>query len=248
MVFAPPPKHLRLMNTIIIRNRFPQVVVAALAAVTIIAFSRTYYLRVWFDLPPLSRAAHVHGLLATLWLALHFTQARLIAVHRVALHKRLGIFTACVGVVLAMQALHLGIEGVAAGRAPPGRNPLEFLSVPIGTTFMFTLFLASALAHRRKREWHKRLMFLASTALLLPAAGRLDAIVMVPLGLPRVILGSVLTLAFVAWAWTNDWRKYRRVHPAYLYGGIALLVSVPLRRWIGFTDAWLPVAQWIVGN
>lgn len=242
------PNQFRLMNTIIIRDRFPQVAVAALAAVTVIAFARTYYLRVWFDLPPLSRAAHVHGLIATLWLGLHFTQARLIATHNVALHKRLGIFTACVGALLAWQALHLAIEGVAAGRAPPGRNPLEFLSVPIGTTTMFSLFLGTALALRRKREWHKRLMLLATSALLLPAAGRFDSLIMVPLGLPRAVIGFWLTLAFVLWAWTHDWRNYRRIHPAYLYGGIALVVSVPLRRWIGFTDAWQPIAKWLVGN
>ena len=89
----------------------------------------------------MTRAAHLHGIIATLWLGLHFTQARLIAAHRVALHKRLGIFTACVGALLAVQALHLAIEGVAAGHAPPGRDPLQFLSVPIGTTAMFVLFL-----------------------------------------------------------------------------------------------------------
>jgi ABC-type sulfate transport system permease component len=90
-------------------------------------------------------------------------------------------------------------------------------------------------------------MFLASLSLILPAAGRFDALIMVPLGLPRAVIGFWLTVAFVAWAWVNDWRKFRRIHPAYLYGGIALLVSVPLRRWLGFTDEWLPIAQWILG-
>ena len=236
------------MNTIILRNRFPQVAVVALAAVIVFGFARTYYLRVWFDLPPLSKAAHVHGILATLWLVLHFTQARLIAANAIAVHKRLGIFTASVGFLLAGQAILLAIGGAVAGHGPPGRDPLQFLSVPMGTTSMFTLFLVSALALRRKGDWHKRLMLLASTALLLPAAGRLDSLIMVPLGLPRFILGSGLTLAFVAWAWGNDWRRMGRIHPAYLYGGIALLITIPLRRWIGFTDAWQPVAKWLTGS
>jgi hypothetical protein len=234
------------MNTVIARNRFPEIAVAALATVTILAFARTYYLRVLFDLPPLSRAAHLHGLLATVWLALHFTQARLIAAHRVALHKKMGLFTACVGVALAVQAVSLAIGRVAAGHAPPGRNPLEFLSVPMGTTFMFALFLGSALALRKRREWHKRLMLLATMALLLPAAGRLDTLIMTPLGMPRAVLGFWLTFAFIAWAWANDWHKLRRVHPAYLVGGIALLVSIPARANLGFTDAWKPIAQWLV--
>jgi len=235
------------MNThIISRTRFPSIAVAALAAVTVVSFARTYYLRVLFDLPPLAQAAHIHGIISTLWLALHYTQARLIAAHRVALHKRLGIFTACVGAVLAVQAFHLAVAGVAAGRAPPGRNPLEFLSVPMGTITMFVLFVVTALALRRRSEWHKRFMLLASMALLLPAAGRLDSLIMVPLGLPRAVIGFWLTFAFVAWAWLHDWRKLGRVHPAYLIGGIALLVSVPARRSLGFTEEWLPIAKWLI--
>jgi hypothetical protein len=235
------------MNTLIAaRNRFPQLAVAALAAVIVFGFARTYYLRFLFDLPPLARAAHVHGLIATLWLGLHYTQARLIAAHRVALHKRLGIFTACVGVVLAIHAFTVAIAGVAAGRAPPGRDPLQFLSVPMGTILMFVLFLTCALALRKRREWHKRLMFLASLSLILPAAGRLDSLIMVPLGLPRAVIGFWLTFAFVAWAWANDWRKLRRIHPAYIYGGLALLASLPARRALGMTAEWLPIAHWLI--
>jgi hypothetical protein len=236
------------MNTTIARNRFPQLAIAALAAVTVVSFARTYYLKFLFGLPPLTLAAHLHGLIATLWLGLHFTQARLIAAHRVALHKRLGIFAACVGAVLAVHGFHFAIAGVAAGHAPPGRDPLQFLSVPMGTISMFVLFLVSALALRRKREWHKRLMFLASLTLILPAAGRLDTLIMVPLGLPRAIIGLWLTVAFVAWAWANDWRNLHRIHPAYLIGGIALLVSLPARRALGFTAEWLPIAHWIVDH
>ena len=235
------------MNTAIARNRFPVLAIAALAAVTIVSFARTYYLEFLFGLPPLTLAAHLHGLIATAWLALHYTQARLIAGHRIVLHKRLGIFTACLGVVLAVQAFHFAVAGVAAGHAPPGRNPLEFLSVPMGTITMFSLFLVSALALRKKREWHQRLMFLASLSLLLPAAGRLDSLIMAPLGLPRAVIGFWLTFGFVAWAWTNDWRKLHRIHPASAYGGVALLVSLPARRALGFTDAWVPIAQWLTG-
>jgi hypothetical protein len=235
------------MNTII-RNRFPVVAVVAVSAVMFVGFARTYYLKFLFDAPPLSVAAHLHGLLATLWLALHYTQARLVAAHRVDIHRKLGILAACVGGVLALQALQLGIMGVAAGHAPPGRDPLQFLSVPIGTTLMFASFLGAALAMRRRREWHKRLMFLASLALIVPAVGRLDTFVMVPLGMPRAMLAGWVTVAFVAWASWNDWRKSRRIHPAYIYGGLLLVVSVPLRRAIGFMDWWRPVAEWITGT
>ena len=235
------------MNAII-RNRFPAIAAVALSALIFVGFARTYYLKFLFAAPPLTVAAQLHGLLATLWLVLHYTQARLVAAHRVDIHKKLGIFAACVGGLLAVQALHLGIAGVAAGHAPPGRDPLQFLSVPIGTTTMFASFLVAALVMRRKREWHKRFMFFATLALIVPAVGRLDSFVMEPLGLPRAVLAIVVTIAFVAWAWWDDWRKLGRVHPAYVWGGLLLIASVPLRRAIGFMDWWRPVAEWITGT
>lgn len=235
------------MNTPIARHRFQIVAVVGLAAAVFAGFAKTYYFRVFFDGPPLAPAAHLHGILATAWIALHYTQARLVAAHRVDVHKRLGILAACVAGLLAVQVVSLAIANAGAGHAPPGRDPLQFLSVPLGTTAMFTLFVGSALALRRKRESHKRLMLLATMTLLAPAMGRLDAQVMAPLGLPLLVLTPAVTFGFIAWAWVHDWRRLGRVHSAYIAGGIALLVSIPLRRWIGFTDAWLPIARWLVG-
>jgi hypothetical protein len=235
------------MNTLLARYRFHIVAVASLAAFVLAGFAKTYYFRVFFGGPSLTQAAHLHGILATVWIALHYTQARLVAARRVDVHRRLGIFAACIAGLLAVQVVSMAIANAAAGHAPPGRDPLQFLSVPLGTTTMFTLFVGSALALRRKREWHKRLMLLATMTLLVPAMGRLDAQVMVPLGLPRLVLAPAVTCGFIAWGWVHDWRRLGRVHPAFVVGGIALLVSLPLRRWIGFTDAWLPIARWLVG-
>jgi hypothetical protein len=90
-------------------------------------------------------------------------------------------------------------------------------------------------------------MLLATMSLLIPAAGRLDLQFATPLGLPPAFLGLWLTVAFVAWACWHDRRKRGRIHPAYVYGGLLLVASVPLRRWIGMQDWWSPIAQWIVG-
>lgn len=233
------------MNAII-RNRFPPIAAAAIAAVVFIGFARTYYLKFLFDAPPLTLRAHLHGLAATAWIALHVVQAKLIAAHRADLHRRLGIFTACIGYVMAVQGLQLGIAAAAAGHAPPGRDPLEFLSVPITTASMFVIALSAALVLRRRREWHKRLMFLASLVLIVPAVGRFDVLVQQSLGLPRAVLGFVTLGAFITWACWNDWRRTRRIHPAYLYGGPALVIGLRMGREIGFMDWWRPVAQWLV--
>jgi len=234
------------MNTQIARSRFHAVAIAALAVAVVAGFAKTYYFKVFSGSPPLTRPEHLHGMIATVWVALHYTQARLVAAHRVDLHRRLGIFGAFVAALLAVQVVTMAIGNAAAGHGgPPGRDPLQFLSVPIGTTTMFVLFVGSALVLRRRREWHKRLMLLATLTLMMPAMGRLDQQIVQPLGLPRFVLAPAVTFAFLAWACVHDWRRAGRVHPAYIVGGIALLVSMPLRRAIGFTDAWLPIARWL---
>jgi hypothetical protein len=234
------------MNTLIARRSFHVLAVTGLALAVLAGFAKTYYFSVFFDGPPLAQAAHVHAFLATVWLVLHYTQARLIAAHRVDLHRRLGIFAALVAGLLAIQTISMAIGKAAAGDAPAGRDPLQFLSVPISTTTLFALFVGSALALRRRPEWHKRLMLLATMTVLAPAMARLDMQVMAPLGLPRFVLVPMVTCGFIAWGCLHDWRRFGRVHPAYIVGGIALLMSMPLRRWIGFTDAWLPIARWLV--
>lgn len=246
MVFAGCARQVAIpMNTLIARNRFPVLAAALVAAAVVAGFARTYYLRVWFDLPPLARAAHIHGLLWTAWLVLHYVQARLVAAHRVDLHKRLGIAGALLGIVLVVSTVIVSIASAKAGRGPPQLDPLRFMSVPLGSTVTFAGFLIAALAMRKKREWHKRLMLLASLVMIMPAIGRLDNLLYRAFETPRAVLPFLVTCGFLAWAWYNDWRTRKTVHPAYVYGGAVLIGAIPFRFWIGQTDAWMVFARWI---
>jgi hypothetical protein len=236
------------MNTIIARNRFPVLAAALVAAAVLVGFARTFYLRGWFDLPPLTRAAHIHGVLWTAWLVLHYVQARLIAAHRVDIHKRLGIAGAVLGIVLVISTALVTIASAKAGHGPPQLNPLQFMSVSMGSTVTFAGFLIAALALRKKREWHKRLMLLASLVMIMPAIGRIDGLLFKYFDTPRAVLPFFVTCLFLAWAWYNDWRTRKTVHPAFLYGGALLIAAIPFRFWIGHTDAWMVFAKWITAG
>ena len=234
------------MNTPTLRPHFHVLIAATLSAAIILGFARTFYLRPWFDLPPLTRAAIVHGVLSTLWILLHVTQARLIATHRVDWHRTLGVITAIVGAITFLQAGDFAISAIEAGRAPPGRVPREFLSVSLGTTFMFGLFLFAGLFMRSRREWHKRFMLLATIVLLLPAIGRFDGLLIQHFGFPRAVMPLLVSTAFVLWAWVHDRRRLGHVHPALLYGGMFLLAAIPFRAWVGTTAIWQPFAEWVL--
>lgn len=235
-------------TTTAVRNPFPVLIAGAIAILAFAGFARSYYLKFLFDAPPLTVALHVHGLLSTLWLALHFTQARLIAAHRVRLHMKLGLAGAALAAALFVQAFDMSVLASAEGRAPPGRNPLQFLAVSLTTTVLFGGFVAAALLLRRRSEWHKRLMLLATAGLLVPAIGRLDGLLFQPLGLPRAVIGPVIITALIVWGCINDWRRRGSVHPAYLIGGTVLLASFPGRHWYMHTETWMTIARWLTGG
>jgi hypothetical protein len=234
------------MNTLVLRNRFPYVVAVTLAAAVVLGFLRTYYLRFLSDLPPMSQLVHVHGLLCTAWIALHVTQARLIAVRRVQWHMRLGIFTALVGVLIVVTSFMVSMNAAASGHAPRGADPVRFLAVSLGTTFMFALFLVAAVSMRRHADWHKRLMLLTTLVFLVPAIGRIGGLATQALGTPPGLIPFAVTLAFVIWACKNDLRRTGTIHNAYLFGGTILLAAIPLRAWLAGTETWQPVAEALV--
>jgi hypothetical protein len=227
------------------RPSFPVIAIGALSLVIVVGFARTYYLKFLGDAPPLTIAMHVHGILSTLWLVLHFTQAKLIAAKDFALHRRLGIFAALIGAAMAVQGGEMAIQAAANGHAPPGRDPVQFLAVSLGGATLFGAFMSTALLLRRKREWHQRFMFLASCVLILPAVGRLQ-FYFDQVGIPRRVVPALVTVAFLAWPVINDWRKRGRVHPAWWIGGAVLLGSIPFRGWLGQTPWWKELGTFLV--
>ncbi|MBA2457826.1 MAG: hypothetical protein H0V43_02585 [Gemmatimonadales bacterium] len=44
-----------------------------------------------------------------------------------------------------------------------------------------------------------------------------------------------------------DRAAHGRVHPAFLWGGLLVIASGPLRIAIGRSDAWLSFAGWLIG-
>ena len=211
---------------------------AIAAALTVfIGFAPTYYLSSAFGGRPLTTLVHVHGAVATAWILLFLTQTSLIAARRTDLHRRLGV----AGAILAVLLLVVGYLTARRGATPPGGPPpLAFLAVPIGTLVVFAILVGAGLAQRRRSETHKRLMLLATIAILTPAIARMRFI---GEGGPPVAIGG--TCLFVVACLVYDRLAHGRVHPAFLWGGIFVMVTLPARFALGQTDAWLAVARWL---
>jgi hypothetical protein len=217
---------------------------AALAAVLVVfaGFARTYYLKGFFGTPALTTLVHVHGLMMTLWFVLFAVQVWLVEAHRVALHRRLGVY----GGVLAAGVIAVGtltaITAASLGHSP-GPPPLVFLTVPLGDMVLFTVLVALGLAYRHRAAIHKRLLLLSTLGMLTAAIARIPIDVLRQGGIP---LFFALTDICILCCIGVDVMKTRRLHPALGFGLLFVVGSQVFRLWLSGTPQWLQFATWLV--
>lgn len=218
----------------------------ALAAIAIVfsGFARTYYLKASFGTPALSTLVHAHGLAMTLWFLFFLMQVRLVAMKRTDLHRRAGVF----GAVIALAVFILGtLTAITAAKLghTPGPPPLIFLVIPLGDILVFALLVGTALYFRRRSDIHKRLMLLSCVGMVSAAMARLP-FDFVQNGGPPVFFAmtDLLMLSCVAY----DTIKHRRLHPAFGWGALFVVLSQPVRLMLAGTPAWQGFAAWLVGT
>lgn len=216
-----------------------------MAVIVVSGFAPTYYMRFLADGPattvsggPITALVHLHGALFTGWVLLFIAQTALVASHRVAVHRRLGVAGAVLAAAMVLAGTSTAVATAKRGGAPPGVDPLAFLAIPVFDIVLFAGFVSAALLLRRNKETHKRLMLLAYISIIVAAVARLPG--MLPLG-PLAFFG--LGYCLVAVAVTYDFVSRRRVHKAYLWGGALMVASVPLRLLISDTGPWRAFAQ-----
>ena len=146
--------------------------IVAILGVNFVGFARSYYLAGVFRAHLPGPLVHIHGALFTAWLLLLATQTVLVAANRVRLHRTLGVL----GGAIAASMLLLGpmVTAFALRRhAFPTEGRAAFILVAdVGALILFALFVAMGLLRRNDVVRHKRLMLLASVAILGPALSR----------------------------------------------------------------------------
>ena len=206
-------------------------------------FARTYYLRPYFGTPQLTPLLHLHGLIFTSWIVLLLAQTLLIAAKRTAVHRRLGWAGGALAVLMILVGTTTAVVRAKEGAAPPGAaSPLAFLTIPLGDMLVFALLIGAGFYYRRRPEVHKRLMLLATIAILPAAVARLPFDFIQQVG-PLAFFG--LPDLFVLVILLYDLLTRGRPQRATVWGGLLLVVSHPLRLFVGGTQAWLSFATWL---
>ncbi|HUF22725.1 MAG TPA: hypothetical protein VMN81_01265 [Vicinamibacterales bacterium] len=184
---------------------------------------------------------YLHAAVFTGWLVLMISQVLLVYVRKVRIHQRVG--RAAIGYAIALLVLGIAVSIIlTVERVTAGESTVDaaagFLVLPLGDLLLFGGLFAAGIHYRRAPATHKRLMLLATNALVFPGAARLgDPSIAMIFGL--WFLPIVLAMAF-------DQFTTGRIHRVY-YIGVAVMLVFFMR--VGLIDAelWLAIGRRIVG-
>ena len=182
---------------------------------------------------------HLHAIVFTGWLMLFSMQVVFAATGRVSAHLRLGRIGIVYGVGLILVGLATAVvRSPARGLGGPAER---LLFISLIDMCVFAAFFFAAIRFRRKPQFHRRLMTVAATALLVAAVFRLSFVPPPPVRLPlRFAIWSTPILLAIAY----DFKKQHRVHPIYLMGLGAFAVRVWTEPFAA-TPAWGAFSRWV---
>jgi hypothetical protein len=192
---------------------------------------------------------HIHGVVFIGWMALLIVQTTLAARGNLRAHRALGNIGIGYGVVLWLLGLLVSFVAPVL-HVNNGEWSVDeaatFLPIPLGDMVLFGGFFAAAIWNRNKPEIHKRLMVMATIAVVFAAAFRLQN-AGVPMQWAIVVWYVPLVLAIAYDLFTRG-----RVHPVYLIGaGVMAVALLRLPFALGSTEFWLersrPIIQSLAG-
>jgi hypothetical protein len=203
-------------------------------------FARTYYLAGIFRAPLPSFVVHLHGAAFSCWILLLVGQTSLIAAGRVDIHRRLGVagFTlACLMVVLGVW---VNDRALTRGGGPPDAGGAAIYFLGFSLLLVFGVLVAFAFRSRSNPVAHKRLILVATVALLLAA------IVRFPLALVQEIHKATwLSYTFLLSLLIYDLWSTHRIQRATIAAGAFLIIAEQVAIALGPTVEAQALARWI---
>jgi len=210
-------------------------------ATVFVGFARSYYLAGVFSAPLPSRIVHIHGAAFSCWMLLLITQTSLVAAGRVDLHRRLGIAGFLLGCVMVILGVWAATDSLVRAGGPAGRDVKAFYIVPIMAMVIFATLLGFAFRARRNPAEHKRVIYIATTALLLAAVARWPLAVVNR----KPQMAAFVTYFFLLTLLSYDWWSTRKIHRATLWAGGFMIILGQSCYLIGPTATWHALAGWV---
>jgi len=183
----------------------------------------------------------VHALIFTAWILLFFAQTALVYARQIKAHRQLGLWSLGLGSALPVVGVATAFL-MARLRAQHGEaDAANFLLISCFDMLAFSISFGLAARWRRQREWHRRLMFIATCTLASAAFFRL----LPPLVADDYVYGGVDALVLAGAL--RDLLADGRVHRVYLVALPLLVLGQSLTMSLHLAPAWLELARQILG-
>ena len=228
-------------------NRFDHAFFLAMAIFLTIAmvvgFAKTYFLAGVFRAKLPHPIVHIHGVIFILWFVVLVAQAALASVHRVDLHRRLGV----AGMALACLMVVTGTLVTAEFLA---RNPSRLIGLvavmPVAELVVFAVLAAAAFLNRRKPAIHKRLILLATVSLIGAAFGRMEFLPAFQFHRAAAMrLFWSYTYVFVVALIAYDLWSTRRLNRATVWGSAFMIGTQQICLLVWTTGPWIALVHWM---
>ena len=184
-----------------------------IAGVVVYGFSHTVSARLFHTTIPRPRVLYFHAAVFSTWILFFVFQSVLIRTHNVRVHKVtgwfgavLGIFVAVLGVLVAVAMTRFDLLQLHSGFPPVA------IFLPFNDMFCFTVPFVLAIYWRKRSDFHRRLLLLATCALTSAAFTRF------PENKLPFVISYVCVDLMVALGVVRDLIIERRVHRVYLIG------------------------------
>ena len=214
-----------------------------IAAIVVWGFSHSINDSLFHPAIPRPFLLWVHGAAFAGWVVFYIFQSVLVRTRNIKWHRFFGWFGA--GLAAVMVVLGVAIA-VIMGHFDKYQLHIAdsdaFLSIPLGDMVIFPACVGLAIYWRKRPEFHRRLLFLATCALLDAPLGRIDYIF--DHSLLYVFPDAVIFLGILRDLFVN-----RRIHIVYRMALPSMVVfqGFIIYLWRGAPSWWLKIGQAILG-
>jgi hypothetical protein len=222
-------------SPVLVANQFFLLMSVVIAAVVTYGFGFTIADNLIHPAYPRPWVLYVHAVVMAAWIALFILQAGLVRLRRLDLHRWIGQAGLMFGAVIPVLGIATAIAMAKVHLAHGDADAAVSFPIPVNDATGFAVAFGLAALWRRRPEYHRRLMFVATCILTAAAFGRMPM-----LDHAEWFYAGVDVLILIGAA--RDLAVSRKIHVVYWYALPAVVCGQLLTAYVRWTPAWLKLA------